>query len=124
MSHRIQRINQLIREQISQILLKEFDIPLGTLVTITRIETSKDLENSKLYVSVLPEKEIQGILNLLNRKSYFFHRRLKKILKIKIVPNIKFRKDERTAQADRIEEVLEKIKQEKKRLKKVPKLLK
>ena len=97
---------------------------MGTLVTITRIETSKDLENSKLYVSVLPEKETQGILSLLNRKSYFFHRRLKKILKIKIVPNIKFRKDERTAQADRIEEVLEKIKQEKKRLKKVPKLLK
>ena len=114
MPHRIQRINQLIREQISQILLKEFDIPLGTLITITRVETSKDLENSKLYISVLPEKETQGILDLLNRRNYFFHKRLKKILKIKIIPNIEFRKDERTAQADRIEEILEKLKKEEK----------
>jgi len=112
MSYRIQRINQLIRIQISQILLKEFDFPSQTLVTISRVETSKDLRDCKIFVSVLPEEDAFKIINLLNRKSHFFHKKFRKVLKTKIIPDFQFRKEEKTKEAARIEELLEKIKNE------------
>ena len=112
MSYRIQRINQLIKIQISQILLKEFDFPLQTLVTISRVETSKDLRDCKIFVSVLPEEDAFKIINLLNRKSHFFHKKFRKVLKTKIIPDFQFRKEEKTKEAARIEELLEKIKNE------------
>jgi len=112
MSYRIQRINQLIKTQISQILLKEFDFPLQTLVTISRVETSKDLRDCKIFVSVLPEEDAFKIINLLNRKSHFFHKKFRKVLKTKIIPDFQFRKEEKTKEAARIEELLEKIKEE------------
>jgi len=110
MSYRIQRINQLIKIQISQILLKEFDFPSQTLVTISRVETSKDLRDCKIFVSVLPEKDVLKIINLLNRKGYFFHKKLRKILRMKIIPTFQFRKEEKIKEAARVEELLEKIK--------------
>ncbi len=112
MSYRIQRINQLIKIQTSQILLKEFDFPLQTFVTITRVETSKGLRDCKIYVSVLPGKDTQKIINLLNRKSHFFYKKLRKILEMKIIPDFEFRKEEKISQADKIEKILEKLKKE------------
>ena len=111
MSYRIQRVNQLIKIQISQILLKEFDFPSQVFVTVTRAETSKDLRNCKIFVSVLPEKDALKIINLLNRKSYFFHKKLRKILEMKIIPDFEFRKEEKIKKVARIEEILERIKE-------------
>jgi len=114
MSYRIQRINQLIKIQISQILLKEFDFPSQTLVTISRVETSKDLRDCKIFVSTLLEKDSQKIINFLNRRSHFFYKKLRKILKMKIIPDCHFKKEEKIQKADRIEEILEKLKKEEK----------
>ena len=114
MTKRNQRVNQVIRAQISQILLKEFDFPLEILVTITRVETSKNLRDCKIYVSVLPEKDSQKIINFLNRRSHLFYKKLRKILKMKIIPDCHFKKEEKIQKADRIEEILEKLKKEEK----------
>jgi len=117
MSYRIQRINQLIKIQISQILLKEFDFPSQTLVTISRVETSKDLRDCKIFVSVLPEEDAFKIINLLNRKSHFFHKKFQKVLKTKIIPDFEFKKEEKISQADKIEKILEELKKKRNKVK-------
>ncbi len=107
---RIQRVNQLIKKELSQIILKEFDFSKDTLVTLTRAETSLNLIQVKIYVSVMPESRSAGVLHILNQRIYNLQQKLNKRLKMRPMPKIKFIEEKETVQAGRIEELLEKIK--------------
>lgn len=110
MSKRILRVNQLIQKELSKIILREIDFPPRVLVTLTRVETSLDLNEVKVYVSCLPEKESQKTLSILERETYHLQKILDKRLKMKIIPKIKFVEEFKTREAGEIEELLEKIK--------------
>ena len=58
---RIQQVNQLIKEELGQIILREGGFSKNVLVTITRVETTRNLIDTKVYVSVLPETQSQII---------------------------------------------------------------
>lgn len=110
---RIQRVNQLIRKEISQIILRELDFPKNILVTLTRVDTSRNLIHAKIYISVMPENETQQILEALNQKIYDIQQQLNKRLKMRPIPKINFVVEKETAQAGKIEELLEEIKTKK-----------
>lgn len=112
MSKRIQRVSQLIKREISQILLREVEFPSAVLVTVTQVQTSTDLRNTNILISVMPGKETENILNFLNRKIYILQQKLNKRLKMRPIPKIKFLEEKETAEAGRIEEILEKLKKE------------
>lgn len=113
MSNRIQRVNQLIKKELSEIILKEVDFPRNILVTITRVETSIDLNQTKVYVSCLPEKENKRVFQILNKLIYTLQQELNKRLNMRPVPRIIFVKDKDIKKIARIEELLEKSKKEK-----------
>ena len=50
---RLDRVNQLIREEISLLLQRELKDPRLGFVTVTEVETTKDLRSAKVFVSVL-----------------------------------------------------------------------
>lgn len=114
MSKRIQRVNQLMRREVSQLLLREFEFPKDILVTVTRTETTPDLKESKIFISVMPEEEIEKIIQILNKKIYFLQQKINKRLKMKLLPKLKFLPEKMTVEAGRIEEILEKLKKEEK----------
>ncbi len=125
MSKRIQRVNQLIKKELSQVLLREVDweeggvfpqkpSPKDILVTITRVDTSPNLRESKVFISTVPENKSQRILEILNRKIYELQQKINRRLKMRPVPRIKFSKERETAEAGRIEEILEELKKEEK----------
>ncbi len=109
MSNRIPRINQLIKKELSQILWREVDFPKNFLVTVTRVETSVDLNRAKVYISVMPEGETSKVLQILDKLIYFLQQKLNKRLKMRPTPRIQFVEEKRTVEAGRIEELLEKI---------------
>jgi len=110
MSERILRVNQLIKRELSQIILKEIDFPKNMLVTVTRAETSVDLEEAKIYVSIIPENQIGRVLHILETQVYNLQQKLNKRLQMRSTPRIRFLQEKETGQAGRIEELLEKIK--------------
>lgn len=110
---RIQRVNQLIKKEISQIILREFDFPKNILVTVTRVDVSRNLIHAKIYISVMPENETQQISEVLNQKIYDVQQRLNRRLKMRPIPKINFVVERETAQAGKIEELLEEIKTKK-----------
>jgi len=59
MNRRIPKINELIKREISKIILKEVEFPPKILVTVTRVDTSPDLKTSQTFISAFPEKEIK-----------------------------------------------------------------
>ncbi|MFC1663955.1 30S ribosome-binding factor RbfA [Patescibacteria group bacterium] len=111
MKNRIQRVNQLIKREIAQILLRELDSPKNTLVTVTKVKTSVNLNQATVYVSVIPEAKTQRIFKMLSQLIYEIQGELNRHLKMRPIPRIRFVEEKETKQAGRIEEILEKIKE-------------
>jgi len=110
MSLRIQRVNQLIKKELSQIIFREMDFPEKVLVTLTRVEASSNLEQAKIYISVIPQEKGREVLEMLNKSIYYLQQKLNQRLKMRPIPRIVFVEERKTAEAGRIEELLEKIK--------------
>lgn len=110
MANRIQRVNQLIKKELSQILLREIEFPTDVLVTITRVESAANLIQAKVFISVMPEEKVLNVLRILNQRIYELQQKINKRLKMRPVPQIKFVEEKKTKEAARIEEILEKLK--------------
>ena len=115
MSKRIQRVNELLKRELSQLLLREIEFTKGILVTVTRVEALDNLKEARVYISVMPEKESVRVLNVLKKKVYFIQQKINRRLRMRPVPLIRFSEEKETLGAGRIEELLEKLKKEKKK---------
>jgi len=109
MSRRIQRVNELLKEEISNLILREIDFSKDVMVTITEVETSLDLQQAKIRVSIMPFLKAEKILKVLNSQIFNIQKLLNKKLKMKIVPKIKFQLDESEEKTSRVEQLLRKI---------------
>ena len=109
MSQRILRVNQLIKQEIGQLLSREIDFA-NVLVTITQVETSPDLRQAKIKISIMPIEKSESVLKILEKNIYHLQQILNKKLKMRTVPKIRFVIDQAEAKAQRIEEILGKMK--------------
>lgn len=91
-THRIERVNELIRGEISQLLRRETKDPrLSGYISINSVVTSNDLRHAKVFVSCVCEEERKKeILNALHSASGFFRSELAKSLTIRRVPELQF----------------------------------
>ncbi len=109
MTKRIFQINELIKRRLSRIIFEEIDFP-GALITITRVETSEKLNQAKVYVSVMPEAQLEKVLRILCKLVYGLQKRLNKCLAVRPVPRIRFAEEKEVIKAAKVDELLEKIK--------------
>ena len=109
-TERLPQVNQLIKKELSRIMLREADFPEGVLVTLTRVETSANLIQTKAYISVMPQEMSRDVLKTLRGLVYEFQQKLNSRLKMRPVPRIIFVEEEAVREAGKIEELLEKIK--------------
>ena len=109
MSFRVKKVNELLKHEISQLLLKEIDF-CDTLVTITGIDTSPDLRYAKIKISVLPQEKNKLLLKIINKNIFQIQQKLNKRLYMKPIPRIRFEIDRVEIKAQRIEELLSKNK--------------
>jgi len=107
---RIKKINELLKRQIGQIILEEVDFPNNVLVTVSRVETSQDVTHCKVFISVFPETATKNVLAILGKVIYFIQQLLNKGLKMRPVPQIRFVEEIEIPQAQRIENILDKVK--------------
>ena len=110
MSHRQEKINELIREEVGKILHRELDLNFEALVTVTRAVTSEDQKHVRVYVSVFPSSVAQKALESINRNIYFFQQTLNKKLQMRPVPKLFFVLDNTEERAAKIEKLIDKVK--------------
>ena len=96
MSHRIERVNNLLRQEISELLRRQVKDPrLGNFVAITEVFTSPDLKYAKVFVSCIGGKEErQEILSALTGASGFFRKELTQRLRLRYIPELNFQWDD------------------------------
>lgn len=110
MTHsRIDRINELIKETLAMIFAEEVDFPPDIFVTVTRVDTSRDLRYTRVFVSVFPEKKFSRVMEILKREAYSVQGMLNRKLHMKPLPRIEFVTDKTEVEADKIEKILKEI---------------
>ena len=103
-SHKILRINENIKQTLSAILMREIEDPRikNNLVTISNVDTSKDLKESRVYFVCLDPKKQNEVLSGLNSAKGVIFSFLKKQLKIRYVPNLTFYYDKKLIEVNKV----------------------
>lgn len=104
---RSQRVGEVLRHEISQIITQELKDPLIGITTITAIKLTEDLKLAKIYVSILGSKEIRekGLQGLERAKSWI-RSELGHRIDLKFIPELKFFYDETLDYAQNIEALI------------------
>lgn len=107
---RVQRIRELIREEVSDILHRGTKDPRVGFVSVTDVELSNDLRHAKVYVSVLgSEEERTRTMDALQRAVGFVRSELAKRLRIYHTPEIQFRLDTSIERGTRVLQLLREL---------------
>ena len=114
MSHRIQRVNNLIRHEISEMLQRQVKDPrLGTFITVTDVATSPDFKYAKIFVSYLAsDEEKQETLSVLAAASGFFRRELARRLDLPHIPELTFHWDDSIERGAHLLQLIDRVSQE------------
>jgi len=115
MSRRLQRLDHLLREELSELIRTELSDPrLGEILSITRVDVSPDLEKANAYVSVLGEAETKvATIQALTHAAPFLRRHLTERVRIRRVPTLHFVLDETIEEAARVLDLMRKVSGEK-----------
>ncbi len=111
MAYRLEKINELIKRELSKILLEEGESEPGTLVTILEAQTTLDLREAAVFFSVLPTAKSERVFNNLSARIFFIQQLLNKKLRMRPVPRIRFVLNTTESESQKIDGLLEKIKQ-------------
>ena len=111
MAHRIERVNSLIRQELSELLQRQVKDPrLGDFIAVTEVATSPDLKHAKVFVSQYGnETERKKVLSGLVSASSFFRRELAKSLKMRYVPELHFQWDDSIEKGDRLSRLIDEV---------------
>jgi ribosome-binding factor A len=110
---RLDRVNQLVREEVSHLLQRELKDPRLGFVTVTEVAVSKDLRSARVYVSVLgSEEQWKASLAALHSARGFMRNWLAPRLRLRSVPDLTFLPDRSMAHAAHIQTVLERLREE------------
>jgi ribosome-binding factor A len=111
MSYRIERVNQLIRREISELLLRQIKDPrLGNFLSVNEVETAADLKTAKVYVScICTEEEKKEIMSTLESASGYLHNELSKRIRMRYVPSLSFYWDSSIERATHILNLIDSV---------------
>lgn len=108
---RADRVGDLLLEIIAELLTKEIRDPRVRSVTLTGAKVSKDLRHAKIFFSLLRETDgCTEALAGLKSASGFIRTKIGRQLNLRFVPTIDFVYDETEEAAQRIDALLDKVK--------------
>jgi ribosome-binding factor A len=112
-SRRISRLNDQLREEISDIIHRKVKDPRIGFVTVTGVRVAADLSQASVYVSVMGEPAaIETTVACLEGAASFVRTELGRRLRIKRIPELKFRYDDSGVRSARIDSLLRRLKED------------
>ena len=113
MSERILRVNSEIQKAISNIITYEMKNPLiKGLISVTKVDTTNDLDQCKVYISIFDESTREEVFNQIKHSAGYIRRELARAVDLRKVPFLTFYLDTSYDYGQRIEETLNKINNE------------
>ena len=108
MKHRMLRVNELLKRELSGIIAREMSFE-GALVTINHVDVSADLKNAHVFVSVLGSDLGENVMSKLASHRATLQAELARHVTIKYTPHLIFHLDDSSERGARVIEILQEI---------------
>lgn len=109
MTRRLEKVRQIIKQEVSKIILYKLQDPRINLVTVTKVEPSPDLRIAKIYVTIRGDESTQKkTLNALKHAKGYMQSEMASHLKMRNTPSLDFYLDETEKKSSHILELIEK----------------
>ncbi|MBI5118095.1 30S ribosome-binding factor RbfA [Candidatus Poribacteria bacterium] len=113
MENRQKRLGELIKQEISEMMLREIKDPRIGFVSITSVDMTADLRHAKVFISVLgSESERKSSLAGLRSATGFIRRELGHRLRLKYTPEISITYDKSIEEGVRIVALIDSVTKE------------
>ncbi len=110
MSVRLEKIAELIKEEISLIFLYKIQDPLLGMLTVTSVKLTPDLKGAKVYISIFEKENRDVKIEKLNQIKGFIRNHLAaKISHIRHIPELDFYLDDTLDYVEKMEDIFKKI---------------
>lgn len=112
---RLKRIEDRIRQEISEMLIREISDPRLGLIYVTDVKVDRELSFADVFVSAVEGQERSAeVLEGLKSASGFIRRALAGRIDLRIFPRLRFHWDPTPENADHIEKVLAELREKRK----------
>ena len=107
MKDRINRINQEIKKELSEIIRELKDPRIHSMTSVIAVDTAKDLRNAKVYISVLGDEEKQkDTIKGLKSAAGFIRHEIGERLDLRCNPDLVFELDHSIEYGAKINKIL------------------
>ena len=108
MKHRLLRVNELLKRELSTIILREIAFE-GLLVTVNQVDVTPDLKYAHAYISILGNEDHAAAMTKLEENRTALQAALSKSVTLKYTPHLVFHLDHSIERGARVFEILREI---------------
>ena len=108
MKHRLLRVNELLKRELSSIITREITFE-GVLVTLNQVDVTPDLKHAHAYVSILGKEGQAAAMAKLEENRVILQTALAKSVTLKYTPHLIFHLDDSIERGARVFEILQQI---------------
>lgn len=110
---RANRVGEQLKKELGQIFQRELKDPRIGFLTVTAVEMTGDLQQAKVYISVLgSEEQKQNSLKAIEQASGFIRSEIGKRIRLRLTPVLEFKIDESIEYGSKIEKMIEDLNKE------------
>ena len=108
MKHRLLRVNELIKRELSGIVARELNFD-SAIVTINHVDVTADLKNAHVFVSVLGSEASADVMTKLEERRVSLQRELARHVVLKYTPHLVFHLDQSIERGARVIEIMQEL---------------
>ena len=110
MTQRTERVDELLRQEITSLLARDIADPRIGFATVTDVETAPDLRHAKVWVSVIGQPaDRAATVRALEHAMPFVRRELGKRLRLRRIPEFSVRLDESIERGSRVMQLINEL---------------
>ena len=110
---RMERVQELMKQEISKIILEDVKDPRICFVTVTRVHVTNDLRSARVFVSLMgSDEQMADCWRGLNRSLGFIRREVGRRVRLRYTPELSLEIDDTMAYSAHIQELLLRVQRE------------
>jgi ribosome-binding factor A len=110
MKHRLERVNEVVKRELSELISRELNFEPAVLVTIPAVDISPNLKQCNVYVSVIGASyQKSDVIAELQEHRVTLQRELSKRVVLKYTPHLHFKLDDSIERGSRVLEIIQDI---------------
>jgi ribosome-binding factor A len=109
-SLRLQRVRELLKREIGEVIRREFPVHEAGLVTVNDVDVAGDLQSAVVFISILgtADQQKRG-LDMLTRHRKRIQSMVARAVVLKYTPTLKFMVDDSVARGNRVLQIIEEL---------------